>query len=63
MKKAKNRAILNDSAIPVQKATQVLEIPSSDYIGCGIIPPALKGYDIKSITMIKGRNTVIEIFK
>jgi len=65
VKKAKNTAILNDDKVVqkiVQKA-QVLELPNSDYINTGLNLSGIRGYNLKSITIIKGRNTVIEIFK
>ena len=61
LKKAKNTAILTDDAV-VQKA-QVLEIPNSDYINTGLNLEAIRNYNLKSITIIKGRNTVVEIIK
>jgi hypothetical protein len=65
IKKAKNTAILNDDVKPVHKA-QVLEIPNSDYINSGYTKlniEELGKYNLKSITIIKGRNTVVEIIK
>ena len=78
IKKAKNTAILNDEGL-VQKdnyipgphklqpmPTQVLEIPNSDYINAGCTKlniEELGKYNLKSITIIKGRNTVVEIIK
>ena len=61
LKKAKNTAILNDEKV-VQKA-QVLEIPNSDYINTGLNLAEIRKYNLKSITIIKGRNTVVEIIK
>jgi hypothetical protein len=61
IKKAKNTAILNDEKV-IQKA-QVLEIPNSDYINTGLNLAEIRKYNLKSITIIKGRNTVVEIFK
>ena len=61
IKKAKNTAILNDEKV-VQKA-QVLEIPNSDYINTGLNLSEIRKYNLKSITIIKGRNTVIEIIR
>ena len=61
MKNAKNTAILNDDIV-VQKA-QILEIPNSDYINTGLNLEAIRKYNLKSITIIKGRNTVVEIIK
>jgi hypothetical protein len=61
IKKAKNTAILNDEKV-VQKA-QVLEIPNSDYINTGLNLAEIRNYNLKSITIIKGRNTVVEIIK
>ena len=61
IKKAKNTAILNDEKV-VQKA-QVLEIPNSDYINTGLNLSEIRKYNLKSITIIKGRNTVVEIIK
>ena len=71
IKKAKNTAILNDDNV-VQKfdpnvtiypKSQVLEIPNSDYINTGLNLEAIRKYKLKSITIIKGRNTVVEIIK
>jgi hypothetical protein len=73
IKKAKNTAILNDEKVTqkdvqesvqetVRKA-QVLELPNSDYINTGLNLADLRGYNLKSISIVKGRNTVIEIFK
>jgi hypothetical protein len=66
-KKAKNTAILNDEKVvqkdvQVRKA-QVLELPNSDYINTGLNLAELRGYNLKSISIVKGRNTVIEIFR
>lgn len=61
IKKAKNTAILNDEKV-IQKA-QVLEIPNSDYINIGLNLEAIRKYKLKSITIVKGKNTVIEIIK
>ena len=73
IKKSKNTAILNDEdieqksveirVVPQVKSTQVLEVPNSDYIESGTIPPELKKYNLKSINIVRGRNSVIEIFK
>jgi hypothetical protein len=63
IKKVKNTAILNDDVKPVHKA-QVLEIPNSDYINAGKLNiEELGKYNLKSITIVKGRNTVVEIIK
>ena len=77
IKKAKNTAILNDDTVvqkvdigtartgvvdTIQKA-QVLEIPNSDYINTGLNLSEIRKYNLKSITIIKGRNTVVEIIK
>jgi len=71
IKKAKNTAILNDDNV-VQKfdpnvtiypKSQVLEIPNSDYINTGLNLSEIRKYNLKSITIIKGRNTVVEIIK
>jgi hypothetical protein len=71
IKKAKNTAILTDDDV-VQKfdpnvtiypKSQVLEIPNSDYINTGLNLEAIRKYNLKSITIIKGRNTVVEIIK
>jgi hypothetical protein len=71
IKKTKNTAILNDDIV-VQKfdpnvtiypKSQVLEIPNSDYINTGLNLEAIRKYNLKSITIIKGRNTVVEIIK
>ena len=77
IKKAKNTAILNDDKVvqkvdigaartgvvdTIQKA-QVLEIPNSDYINTGLNLSEIRKYNLKSITIIKGRNTVVEIIK
>ena len=65
-KKYKNTAILNDDNViqkDVPKTTQVLELPNSDYINNGLNLPEIRGYNLKSVTIVKGRNTVIEIFK
>jgi hypothetical protein len=73
-KKAKNTAILNDEKV-TQKGedfnqnffhnpkAQVLELPNSDYINTGLNLTDLRGYNLKSISIVKGRNTVIEIFR
>ncbi len=42
---------------------QVLELPNSDYINTGLNLAELRGYNLKSISIVKGRNTVIEIFR
>lgn len=66
IKKAKNTAILNDDVKLVQKSVQVLEIPDSDYINAGYTKlniEELGKYNLKSITITKGRNTVVEIIK
>jgi len=77
IKKAKNTAILNDDTVvqkvdigtartgvvdTIQKA-QVLEIPNSDYINTGLNLSEIRKYNLKSITIVKGRNTVVEIIK
>lgn len=69
IKKAKNTAILNDEKViqkdvqeTVRKA-QVLELPNSDYINTGLNLADLRHYNLKSISIVKGRNTVIEIFR
>ena len=69
-KKYKNTAILNDEKVIqktydniVQKKAQVLELPNSDYINTGLNLADLRGYNLKSISIVKGKNTVIEIFK
>ena len=77
IKKAKNTAILTDEKViqkvdigaartgvvdTIQKA-QVLEIPNSDYINTGLNLAEIRNYNLKSITIVKGRNTVIEIIK
>ena len=77
IKKAKNTAILNDDNV-VQKVdigaartgvvdtiqrSQVLEIPNSDYINTGLNLSEIRKYNLKSITIVKGRNTVVEIIK
>ena len=65
IKKAKNTAILNEDVKPVQKA-QVLEIPDSDYISAGCTKlniASLSKYNLKSITIVKGKNTMVEIIK
>ena len=46
----------------IQKS-QVLEIPNSDYINTGLNLEAIRKYNLKSITIIKGRKTVVEIIK
>ena len=61
IKKAKNTAILTDEKV-MQKA-QVLEIPDSDYINGDLDIKELGKYNLKSITICKGRNTVVEIIK
>ena len=61
IKKAKNTAILTDEKV-MQKA-QVLEIPNSDYINTGLNLSEIRKYNLKSITIVKGRNTVVEIIK
>jgi hypothetical protein len=65
IKKAKNTAILNDDIV-IQKA-QVLEIPDSDYINTNSLITGtvdlISKYKLKSITITKGRNTVVEIIK
>ncbi len=45
------------------RMTQVLEIPNSDYINTGFNLEELTKYNLNSITIVKGRNTVIEIIK
>jgi hypothetical protein len=61
IKKAKNTAILNDDIV-IQKS-QVLEIPDSDYINGDMDIKELGKYNLKSVTITKGRNTVVEIIK
>ena len=67
IKKAKNTAILTDDKVvqkhPGSGRTQVLEIPNSDYINTGLNLAEIRNYNLKSITIIKGRNTVVEIIK
>ena len=66
IKKAKNTAILNEDVKPVQKSMQVLEIPDSDYISAGCTKlniASLSKYNLKSITIVKGKNTMVEIIK
>ncbi|MDD5510911.1 MAG: hypothetical protein PHI12_08875 [Dehalococcoidales bacterium] len=71
VKKAKNTAILNADKV-IQKTDdrpQVLEIPDSDWINknsviSGSVDVLSKyGDRIKSVTIYKGRNTVIEILR
>ncbi len=46
------------------KDIQVLDITNSDYINSGLEKVKELGeYNLKAIHIIKGRNTVIEIFK
>jgi hypothetical protein len=42
---------------------QVLELTDSDYINGNLNINELSKYNLKSITIVKGRNTVIEIIK
>ncbi len=49
--------------VPTIKMTQVIEIPNSDYINTGLNLEELTKYNLNSITIVKGRNTVIEIIK
>jgi hypothetical protein len=48
---------------PLHKNVQVLELPNSDYINTGLNFSDLRKYNLKSVTIVKGRNTIIEIFK
>jgi hypothetical protein len=61
IKKAKNTAILTSEKV-VQKA-QVLELPNSDFINGDLNISDLKKYNLKAVTIVKGRNTVIEILR
>jgi hypothetical protein len=63
IKKIKNTAILNDDVKPVHKA-QVITVPDSDYINGDPVKLAeLAKYKLKAVHVVKGRDTVIEIYK
>ena len=51
-----------EKAVDIRRA-QVIEIPNSDYINTGLNIEELGKYNLKSITISKGRNTVVEIIK
>ena len=49
---------------PTPKSVQVLDVSNSDYINTGLDGvKELNKYNLKSITIYKGRNTVIEIIR
>lgn len=61
IKKAKNTAILNSDKVITK--SQVLEIPNSDFINGNLDIKELGKYNLKSISIVKGKNTVIEIIR
>jgi len=51
-----------EEIVQVRKKAYAREIPDSDYINKGLDLKDLSQYNLKSITIYKGRNTVIEVY-